>query len=329
MGKNLKGRELGKGLTQRKDGKYSARFTRQNGMRVEKHFDKLGEAKTWLKKAVFDDENSNMADSSAITVTEWFEFWMKTFKANKSLNTQRNYRDRYQWNIEPVIGDMLLSDVKPMHCQNVLNQMIEEYAPGTIYQTYICMGGMLKSALQNDMIPKQPMDGVYLPKSRRPKSDIHFLTIEEEQAFLDTISDTHNNEPLSFVLQTGLRTGELIGLTWDAVDWEARTITINKTLEYRHSRQYWRAGPPKTVAGYRTIPLTDEAYRILDRVYNQKDSRKQSPILSQVLEFTDPRNDKTEKLVMRDLVFLNYRTGEPTKNSSYDTFLYKMCDKAV
>ena len=263
-----------------------------------------------------------------MTVDQWFEFWMKTFKSNKSLNTQRNYRDRYQGNIKPLIGHMLVTDIKTMHCQNVLNQMIDDYAGGTIYQTYICLGAMLKSAVQNDIIAKQPMDGVEIPKARKLKSDIHYLTIEEEQAFLETIEDTHNKEPLSLVLQTGLRTGELIGLTWDAIDWEERTITVNKTLEYRHSRKYWRAGPPKTMAGYRTIPMTDEAYRILQDVYGRKDFRKQSPILSQVLEFTDPRNDRTVKLPMRELVFLNFRTGEPTKNSSYDTFLYKMCDKA-
>ena len=328
MGKNLRGRELGTGLSQRKDGKYSARFTRKNGQKAEKHFDKLGEAKEWLKKAVYDDENRVLTDTSYMTVDQWFEFWMKTFKSNKSLNTQRNYRDRYQGNIKPLIGHMLVTDIKTMHCQNVLNQMIDDYAGGTIYQTYICLGAMLKSAVQNDIIPKQPMDGVEIPKARKLKSDIHYLTIEEEQAFLETIEDTHNKEPLSLVLQTGLRTGELIGLTWDAIDWEERTITVNKTLEYRHSRKYWRAGPPKTMAGYRTIPMTDEAYRILQDVYGRKDFRKQSPILSQVLEFTDPRNDRTVKLPMRELVFLNFRTGEPTKNSSYDTFLYKMCDKA-
>ena len=47
---------------------------------------------------------------------------------------------------------MLLSDVKPMHCKMVLNQMDNDYAGSTIQQTYICMGTMLKSALMNDLI---------------------------------------------------------------------------------------------------------------------------------------------------------------------------------
>jgi hypothetical protein len=46
MGKNLKGRECGKGISQRKDGKYTARFTSKDGSRREKHFDTLPEEKT-------------------------------------------------------------------------------------------------------------------------------------------------------------------------------------------------------------------------------------------------------------------------------------------
>jgi len=41
---------------------------------------------------------------------------------------------------------------------------------------------------------------------------------------------------------TELRTGEVIGLTWDVIDWEKRALTINKTLKYRHKQGHWRAG---------------------------------------------------------------------------------------
>ena len=60
---------------------------------------------------------------------------------------------------------------------------------------------------------------------------------------------------------------EMIGLTWDAIDWKKRTLTVNKTLEYRHKQGHWRAGPPKTVSSYRTIPLTERAYDILKAVH--------------------------------------------------------------
>lgn len=130
------------------------------------------------------------------------------------------------------------------------------------------------------------------------------------------------------ILQTGLRTGEMIGLTWDAIDFEKRTLTVNKTLEYRHKQGYWRAGPPKTWQSYRTIPLTNQAYEILKEIESKKEERKESAILSQTLEYIDRRTGQNKTLLMKALVFINWRTGEPAKNSSYDTHLYKLCDEA-
>ncbi len=51
-------------------------------------------------------------------------------------------------------------------------------------------------------------------------------------------------------------------------------------------------------------------------------------MLSQTLEYMDRRTGVKEQLVMRDLVFINFRTGMPNKSSSYDTHLYKLCDEA-
>ena len=120
----------------------------------------------------------------------------------------------------------------------------------------------------------------------------------------------------------------MIGLTWDAIDFNKKTLTVNKTLEYRHGQHFWRAGPPKTQNSYRTIPLTDKAYEILKTIYDSRTDRKESPLLSQTLEYIDRRTGTTARLVMHDLVFINWRTGEPEKNSSYDTHLYKLCDEA-
>ena len=120
----------------------------------------------------------------------------------------------------------------------------------------------------------------------------------------------------------------MIGLTWDAIDFQNRTLTVNKTLEYRHKQHFWRAGPPKTQQSYRTIPLTSHAYDILKQLYSQVSERKESELLNSTLEYMDRRTGETASLCMRDLVFINWRTGEPAKNSSYDTHLYKLCDEA-
>ena len=328
MGKNLKGKECGKGICQRKDGKYAARYTGKNGKRKEKHFLTLPEARNWLADMQYEDKHDVYNPSSEMTVDAWFEFWITNLIADLSPNTRRNYRERYEYNIQPVIGTMQLGDVKPMHCKIVLNRMDATYAGSTIRQTYIAMGTMFRAAVMNDMITKHPMDGVRYTKPVRAANDIKFLTVEEQEIFLETAKRSHNYRQYVLLLETGLRTSELIGLTWDAIDWKKRTLTVNKTLEYRHKEGYWRAGPPKTATSYRTIPLTNRAYDVLKECYDERHSRKESETLSQILEYIDRRTGQTGYLLMRDLVFINYRTGEPAKNSSYDTHLYKLCDEA-
>ena len=328
MGKNLKGKEIGKGIYQRKDGLYSARFVDKTGKRHEKYFQTIPEARNWMEEAKYADKHDDIFIATDTTVDEWFNFWIENIVGDLAPNTLRNYRERYQHNIQPVIGKMLIANVKPMHCKKVFIQMDADYAGSTIRQAYITMGTMFKAAKMNDLIFKHPMDGVRFTKPVRATDDIKFLDREEQRIFLETAKPSHNYNQYALILETGLRTGEMIGLTWDAVDLERRTLTVNKTLEYRHAKKYWRAGPPKTLKSYRTIPLTDRAYEILKGVWDNRDGRKESPLLSETLEYMDRKTGVTSKLVMRDLVFINYRTGEPAKNSSYDTHLYKLCDKA-
>ena len=328
MGKNLKGRECGKGISQRKDGKYTARFTGRDGSRRERHFKTLPEARSWLADAQYEDKHGKIITNADMTVDMWFQYWMENLICDLAPNTKRNYQERYKHNIQPVIGSMRISDVKPMHCKVVLNRMDAIYAGSTIRQTYIAMGTMLRCAVMNDIITKHPMDGVRYTKPVRAVDDIKFLTVEEQAAFLETAKRSHNYAQYALLLETGLRTAEMIGLTWDAIDWKKRTLTVNKTLEYRHQQGYWRAGPPKTATSYRTIPLTDTAYQLLRKCYDERSNRKESESLSQILEYVDRRTGEKNYLVMRDLVFVNFRTGEPAKNSSYDTHLYKLCDEA-
>lgn len=328
MGKNLKGKDCGKGIYQRKDGLYSARFVDKTGKRHEKYFQTIPEARNWMEEAKYADKHDDVFIAIDTTVDQWFEFWIENIVGDLAPNTLRNYRERYKFNIQPVIGKMMIANVKPMHCKKVFIQMDTDYSGSTIRQTYITMGTMFKAAKMNDLIAKHPMDGVRFTKPVRATDDIKFLTREDQRTFLETARRFHNYNQYALILETGLRTGEMIGLTWDAIDFEKRTLTVNKTLEFRHAEHFWRAGPPKTQQSYRTIPLTDKAYEILKGIWDNRAGRKESSLLSETLKYMDRRTGVTSKLVMRDLVFINWRTGEPAKNSSYDTHLYKLCDEA-
>lgn len=329
MGKDLKGKELGKGLGQRKDKYYYAKYS-YHGKKGQQSFHTLVEAKNWRQEQLYLCRHPELrtATSPDMTVDAWFNRWLKDVVGNRAPNTLRNYRERYEHNVQPFIGSMLLRDVKPMDCQMILNAMESDYAGSTIRQTYMTMGTFFKSAKDNGFIDRHPMDGVRYTKPVRAVDDIHFLTVDEQKRFLEAAKGSHNYAQYALILETGLRTGEMIGLTWDAIDWEKRTLTVNKTLEFRYKQDEWRAGPPKTESSYRTIPLTDTAYDILREIYDTREYRNESKDLSTILTFMDRKTGQKRKLVMRDLVFINWRTGMPAKNSSYDTHLYKLCDEA-
>lgn len=329
MGKNLKGKECGKGISQRKDGWYTARFTDRWGCRKEKLFRALPEARNWLEDARYADKRLGVFAPTDMTVDAWFDYWIEHVVGNRRPNTIRNYRERYKQNIQPVMGCIPLAELKPMHCQMVLNRMEKEYAGGTIRQTYICMGTMLRSAVNNDLLRKHPMDaGVRFAKPVRTPREIKYLTVEEQKVFLELAKHSHNYDQYVLLLETGLRVGELMGLTWDAIDWNRRTLTVDKMLEYRYSERGWHAGPPKSKQSYRTIPLTGKAYEVLERRYNASRDRYEAEGLNRTLPYVDRRTGETKQLCMRDLVFVNTRTGMPDKNSAYDTHLYNLCDRA-
>lgn len=334
MGKSLKGKELGEGITQRKDGRYSARFRMGNGTRIERLFADLKDAKNWLIDTKFqyahlvpEPVSDKPIGFTNVTVAEWYVFWNDTYNQDLSPNTIRNYRERYQKNIDPVIGSMKVKDVRSIHCQKILNDMkAQDYAAGTVYQTYICLGVMFRAAINNDIIFKHPLVGVTFPKGLKKKT-VRALTLDEHKAFLEVAERSHNKMQYRFVLQTGLRTGEMIGLTWDCIDFAKRELIIEKQLEFRHNQQVWRAASPKTISGFRTVPLTDEAVRILEEIYAIKDTRKQSPELDQVLYYHDKKEHIDKNFNMKNLVFINYRTGMPNKSSSYDTHIEKLCSE--
>jgi len=163
MGKNLKGKEIGRGICQRKDGLYCARFVDKRGKRIEKYFNTVPEARNWLDDSKYEDRHSSLIHTD-MTVDDWFEYWIKNIVCDLAPNTLRNYRERYDVNIRGIIGNMKITDVKPMHCKIILNNMDAGYAGSTIRQTYIAMGTMFKSALMNDIIIKHPMDGVRYTK---------------------------------------------------------------------------------------------------------------------------------------------------------------------
>ena len=309
MGKDLRGKELGEGIYQQPNGTYCARFVDKFGKRKSKRSKKLQEVRQWIADATYIDEHSDLDQATDMLVDAWFEYWISIKKKTVRPNTVRNYSERYERNIKKVIGNKLLTDVKPIHCQKIFSDMAEEgYRTSTIYQTRITLYNMLDFAKENDIIINNPCKKSVKSDMGQPSDKKEALTIDVQKQFLEGAKGQSYENQFRFILQTGLRTGELVGLKWDDIDFENKTITISRTMEFRYKVGEWRVGPPKSKSGYRTIPLTDEAIRIL-KAQKEKNSKI-----------------KVINLEWADQVFL-CRKGEPVKNSTYDTALFKICDK--
>ncbi len=309
MGKDLRGKELGEGIYQQPNGTYCARFVDKFGKRKSKRSKKLQEVRQWIADATYIDEHSDLDQATDMLVDVWFDYWISIKKKTVRPNTVRNYTERYERNIKGVIGKKLLTEVKPIHCQKIFSDMADEgYKTTTIYQTRITLYNMLDFAKENDVIINNPCKKSVKSDMGQPSDKKEALTIDVQRKFLEAATDQSYENQYRFVLQTGLRTGELVGLKWDDIDFENKTLTISRTMEYRYKVGEWRIGPPKSESGYRTVSLTDEAIRILKA---QKE-----------------KNSKIKVIPMEwaDQVFL-CRKGEPVKNSTYDTVLFKICDK--
>lgn len=309
MGKDLKGKELGVGISQRKDGLYTARFTDRRGKRRQKYFKKLQECRKWIADAQFEDEHGDALRDENPTVDTWYHYWMDSVKGdNIRYNTKRIYNDGYNRNIKPLIGDMFLKDVKPMHCQNVLNQMAEAYSDSVITICRLIMKMLFDCAAENELILKNPVTRNVKCASWKETKVRQALTTLEQKRFLEQILGTDKYNQYALVLQTGLRTGEMTGLRWADVDLINKKLFVRRTMEYNRSTREWRTGDPKSKTSVREIPLTQEAVRILT---NQKEKLKSLKVRS--IEFTDS-------------VFLG-SDGTPIKNDAYDKTLIRHCDR--
>ena len=259
MGKDLKGKELGVGLSQRKDGRYQARLTKRNGQRAEKNFLKIAEARSWLSEQKHLD---NMVSSGDMTVDEWYNYWIDNYKDGiVKENTVRNYRSRYMYNIKKEIGQMKLQDVRQMHCQMILNKMFDsgKYSNGTMELAQITLHAIFKGAVENEYILKNPAEGIKCKYRDNDEYERRVLTIDEQKVFKEYSKNTLYYNAYCLVLVTGLRVGEVGGLQWSDIDFENKCLYVRRTILQDPKKGGFYFGTPKSKQSKRKIPLVDEA----------------------------------------------------------------------
>lgn len=310
MGKDLKGKELGVGISQQKDGFYSARFVDKFRNRKQKRFKKLQDCRQWLADAIYFDEHSDMNNPTDMMVDTWYDYWIDVKKKTVKYRTLQNYITSYDKHIKPVIGEMLLKNVKSINCQQIFSNMTQRgLKTSTIQLTRTTLYSLFETAKDNDLITANPCKkSVKCAGKSSEKKEA--LTIETQKIFLEAIKGRSYENQYRLILQTGLRVGELIGLKWEDVDFEKRTLKIERSVGHqwvKNGKRKWMVGEPKTKSGYRTIPLTDEAIRILK---NQKEKDLKIKVV---------------QMEWMDYIFIN-SNGNLIDSNTYDKVLYKICD---
>jgi integrase len=299
MGKNLLGKEIGKGLSQLKDGRYRARFTSVSGKRVDRTFNSVSYARTWLADTMYLDTHGNISASSNMTVDTWFMYWIDNL-CKVAPQTKASYMGKYNTWIKPCIGNMILADVKPLHCFNVLNQMQNsDRKSSTIDSTKNLLKRIFESALENEIVSSVPITKT-MKYPGNGKTETRWLDVDEEKLFLECAKKHKHYLNFAFILQTGLRYGELTGLKWSDIDLKRGIIHVNRSVSYFQDYGDIQVRPPKTQAGYRDIPLSPIARDIL----------KQMP---------------KEKIVGYENYIFN-EDGKPIKRSAYNMQLKRICE---
>lgn len=309
MGKDLRGKELGNGLRQQKNGLYLARLN-IGDKRIMKRSKSLQECRKWLADTEYSYLHSDITKYDKLTVDGWYEYWKQNKEKTVRASTYKQYVKRYELHIKDMIGTMLIKDVKPLHCQLIFNKMSDSgLKSSTIHQTRIVLFNLFELAKANEIINSNPCNKSVRSNIGEISKPREALDIDTQKMFISAIRGTPYEKQYNFILQTGLRTGELVGLKWEDVDFRNKTLKIQRSMYYDYKDKNWKIGFPKTESGIRTIPLTDTAIRILKW---QKE---------------DNSNLKVVPMEYGDFVFLN-REGMPITNSSYDLNLMRICKNA-
>jgi integrase len=278
MGKDLKGRNLGEGLSQRKDGRYVGRFTDRFGVRKEFKDFNLAEVKQQLKSAKSRNELCLNVAEDDTTLDMWYQTWMRLYKCEGvrkiCANTKRQYDDIFRLHISPTLGDKKLKDIKQAHILDLIAELGKKgYQYETKNKVRILMLDMLDKAMINEMLNRNAARGIKLGK--KDKVEARALTKAEQTVFFECCKGTFYDNLFTLAVSTGLRPGELCALTVSDVDFKARMIDVTKTLVYQKfdgdEKKEFHVGPPKTHQSVRKVPLTDKAIESLKKQLIQRE----------------------------------------------------------
>jgi integrase len=276
------------------------RVTLPNG--EHKPLERYGTTKTAAKKKLEAHVAEKMANqiSPEETLRDYLTWWAvygdgkRWLAADLKVDSIKD-RQLQAHRIIEVIGAVKLKDVKPHHVTDVLSRYshLSGYSRKKVWVNF---KGAMTYAVKQDRLEKNPFDKV-TAAPKITKSEKVFLK-ELDQARIHQSTDSWT-PVFQLLLMTGLRSGELFGLTWRKVDLEARTIKIEQTVKYDSSEaDGYRIETPKTANSYRTIliPLVGVAILKAMKIAQDAEKRRQGDLWSNPHGFVITREAGTPAL---------------------------------
>ena len=212
------------------EGRYSNGFDPKTGKLIQKsvYGKSQKEVRQKLAKITAEIDEGTYIEPNSIKLSEWLKTWLRDYIGNVKPATVKSYTDHVNLNISPYIGKTQLAKLSPAMIQSMYNALQREkgLSAKTIKNVHGVLHRALTQAQKMGYIRTNPLDAVTLP--RIEKAQIKPMEEDDLTRFLKAIKGNPYELVFFVTVFTGLRQGEVLGLTWDCVNFEQNTLYINK-----------------------------------------------------------------------------------------------------
>ena len=212
------------------EGRYSNGFDPKTGKLIQKsvYGKTQKEVRQKLAKITSEIDEGTYIEPNSIKLSEWLKTWLRDYIGNVKPATVKSYTDHVNLNIIPYLGKTQLSKLSPAMIQSMYNTLQREkgLSAKTIKNVHGVLHRALTQAQKMGYIRTNPLDAVTLPRIEKPQ--IKPMEEDDLTRFLKAIKGNPYELVFFVTVFTGLRQGEILGLTWDCVNFEQNTLFINK-----------------------------------------------------------------------------------------------------
>lgn len=222
-------------IKQRKDGRWEGQYTAgkdENGKLIRKSVYGKTKKEVELKLAEIttDQQRGEFVKPEKLLCKEWLKTWQDEYLGAVKPSTATNYKYHIEQTIIPSIGGVKLQLLTAPMIQKMYNKKLNEgLSPKTIKNLHGVVHKSLEQAVKVGYLKNNVSNACELP--RIVKKEMIILKDEYLTKFLEEIKGKPNEDIFFVDLWTGLREGEILGLTWDCIDFKKQVIRVEKQLK--------------------------------------------------------------------------------------------------